>query len=180
MYFKAIFFTIASLGILISAKVTAQEFRRFSNRTVFAYYLGIADNLPEKTGRMFSFRSTFNYKIKPNYGIGIGVGQENQKTGSGTFDIGYNLFPIFLDSRYFFDKKLSGAEVFINPGYAFKIDNQWQKGLMLAMGASYPFSKRKHSNWNLGLTYRYQEVVGYYAAPVKLHGIGLGVGITFN
>lgn len=172
-----------TLCIIYQSDGMAQKLRRFSNSTVMSYYFGLADNMHKKKGSMFSFRNTSNWKIKSNYGIGFGFGAENHTIDpKETFGENYNLFPVFLDGRYFFDKKLSGAALFFNPGYAIKFDSQQRKGLMLAIGASYPFSRRKHSNWNLNLNYRYQEVnsLNPEFGPTKLHGLGFGVGITFN
>ena len=154
----------------------AQKLRRLSNSTILGYYFGIADNYHQKKSGMLILKTSFNYKLSPNYGLGIGVGQGNYAAGN------YNLFTTFLDSRYFFKNKLQGLEIYFNPGYAVKIDPAWREGLMLGLGASYPFSRRKHSNWNVSLSYRYQEVLPYNPEfdSAKLHGLGLGVGLSFN
>ncbi len=173
---------VLTFCLLSFKEMSAQKFRRFSNHTSFNYFFGIADNEHEKKGDMFNISTTFNYKIKPSYGVGIGVGQGNHRVDQEVFGENYNLFSIFLDSRFFFQNKLQGLAIYFNPGYALKIDPAWRKGLMLGLGASYPFSRRKHSNWNLSLNYRYQEVLQYKPdlEPIKLHGIGFGVGFSFH
>lgn len=178
---KKLIATAILIGCLNAQQLAkAQKIKRFSNHTGISYYFGIPDKQHEKRGGMTNISTTFNYKIKPNYGLGVGVSQGNLEEYPDSF--GYNLFSVFLDSRYFFENKLEGAEIYFNPGYAFKIDPAWREGLMLGMGASYPFSRRKHSNWNLSFNYRYQEIKSYNSefSPTKLHQIGFGVGITFN
>lgn len=154
----------------------AQKLRRLSSSTILSYYFGIADNYHQEKSGMLILKTSLNYKLSPNYGLGIGLGQGNYSAGN------YNLFTTFLDSRYFFHNKLQGLEIYFNPGYAVKIDPAWREGLMLGLGASYPFSRRKHSNWNVSLNYRYQEVLPYNPEfdSAKLHGLGLGVGLSFN
>lgn len=177
MKIKNLSVAFISIFILISTKQTfSQKPRRFSNHTAIQYYFGLADSDNQKKSGMTTIKTSFNYKINPKYGLGLGLGLGNYNARN------YNLFTAFLDSRYFFQNKLEGAEIYFNPGYAFKIDPTWREGFFLGLGASYPFSRRKHSNWNLNLNYRYQEVNSFNPefGPTKMHGLGFGVGITFN
>lgn len=175
---KKILVSILSLWTLGGNPSVAQKLRRLTNTTVLACYFGIPNNPSQVKGRMISLRNTLTYKITKNYGLGFGFGQENHNEPHGG---NYNFFPIFSNIRYFFTEKLNGAEAFLNSGYAVKIAPHEQEGVMLSVGTSYPFSRRSHSNWNINLSYRYQEVIGhYYETKTKLQGIGLGIGLSFN
>lgn len=78
-----------------------------------------------------TFRFTANYAMSPHFHLGIGVGTDNFRRPE------INTLPIFVDFRGYLEPQANSFLAFYKLGYAFKISDKFDQGLINNVGIGY-------------------------------------------
>jgi len=126
-----------------------------------------------------SLQTINGYFLSPKFSVGVGVGLENFSSPNS------NTFPVFLDTRYYFDNKYSSLYIFGDIGVTLKLGDEFKKGFLLNGGVGYKFfvnsTKTTAFVTDIGFYHRYLDIPLWNSPDgnLLLHGPSISLGMIF-
>jgi len=96
-----------------------------------------------------------------------------------------NTFPVFLDTRYYFDNNYSSLYIFGDIGVTLKLGDEFKKGFLLNGGVGYKFfvnsTKTTAFVADIGFYHRYLDIPLWNSPDGNLlmHGPSISLGMIF-
>lgn len=128
----------------------------------------------------FRTRTGVTKIIDGHFGLGIALGTDNYRKANGR---NYNTMPIIFNAAYYLKSDLSGLRGDVYGGYAVKLFNNFNRGLILGAGISYAFPVNNGLNLGIQTGYNYQKIdfpSTFIENGFDMGSIRLGLGITFK
>lgn len=117
--------------------------------------------------------------ITNNISIGLGIGLESYRFNKNSF-VFNNLFPAFVDARYYFKNKANTFFAYGNAGTSLKLSHDFDKGDMYGLGIGYKFKVAQKTAMTGSLGYNDQTIKN--PIPIvkdRYYGFAFKVGLLF-